>query len=112
MNTTVMAAIVTASAALFLGILNLSFNIYSHLSYLKQMEKHFQKEEEKQKKELSARYITDRRVDWMQELRETVADFIMIVSPRNSALSKIRSPKTPKKAYVDSEAVWLYKGIN
>lgn len=99
MNATIIAAIVTAAVALILGILNISFNVYSHLSQLKQMNQHFQKEEERQKKELSAKYITDKRVDWIQELRETVAEYIMVISPQNPALSKIKRPKTPKKAY-------------
>lgn len=99
MNATITAAIVTALAALIIGVLNLCFNIYSHVSQKRQMENHFEKEGERQKLALSAKYITDKRVDWIQELRETVAEYIMVISPRNPALSKIKCPKTPKKAY-------------
>lgn len=86
-NDPIKVALIAASASL----VGVWVNIYLHISnrednnkkfeeQKKQFEITLQSETEKMSKDLSARYITDKRVDWIENLRVAVSEYISLVN--------------------------------
>lgn len=88
MSGTIIASIISVGGSLLVCIANILYNKRNSRIQKEALQESLQNELLKQNRELTTRYITDKRVDWICEVRNTVSEYLAYAMPVNGVFFK------------------------